>query len=69
MVVNKTRTVDVHNRPGTVAIEWFQIMRLLSVQSMMHSDRALYIGMAAYFSQNVVSLLSGCTCQHVCVLH
>ena len=54
----------------SVAIEWFLIMNLLSVQlwspqSIMLFDHALY--MATYSSQNMVPLRSGCTCQHPCL--
>ena len=41
-------------------------MKPTIVQSIMRFDRALYYT-AAYFSQNMLPLQSGCASQHVCV--
>ena len=79
VVLNKTVKIDhlkftsLTISPGTAAVTWLLIINLLLVQlqclqrkSIMCFDRALY--MAAYFSQTMAPLWSGCTGQHICLL-
>ena len=64
--VNKTYKVVVHDHHGTAAIELFLIIVTCGSK---HDALWLFTIHSPYFSQNMVSLQSRCTCQHVCVLH